>query len=118
MNDKVTVRFFYNLGIEYFKHLQQVYGYGGVMAMIDGDSVSPGYDQSPSVANDVDSTMQNQLNNDFQQMNFDTNEIEAQSPPKVIHLFIVIHFVCIEKESRRFLLSFPTNRFNSKCNPA
>lgn len=81
MNDKVSVRFFYNLGIEYFKFLQQVYGYGGVMAMIDGDSVTSGYDHSPPAVSDVDTNVQ--LVSDFQQLNFDSNEIEAQSPSKV-----------------------------------
>lgn len=87
MNDKVSVRFFYNLGIEYFKYLHQVYGYGRVMAMIDGDNVNSGYDQTPSVASDVDTTVQHQLTNDFQQMNFDSNETETQSPPKVIKIY-------------------------------
>lgn len=86
VNDKVSLRFFYNLGIEYFKFLQQVHGYGGVMAMIDGDNVSGGYEPTPSVASDVDSTVQHQqLANDFQQLNFDSNEIETQSPSKVIY---------------------------------
>lgn len=86
VNDKVSLRFFYNLGIEYFKFLQQVHGYGGVMAMIDGDNVSGGYEPTPSVASDVDSTVQHQqLANDFQQLNFDSNEIETQSPSKVIN---------------------------------
>lgn len=85
VNDKVSMRFFYNMGIEYFKYLKDVHGYGGVMAMIDGDNVtvSNAYDQSPSVASDVDATSQHQLANDFQQFNLDAPDVEAASPSKV-----------------------------------
>lgn len=83
VNDKVSVRFFYNLGIEYFKYLQLTLGHNAVMAMIDGDCVTSGYEHSPSVASDVDTESQQQVINDFQQLNLDTNEIETQSPSKV-----------------------------------
>lgn len=75
------MRFFYNLGIEYFKLLQQVHGYGTVMGMIDGDNVSTAYEQ-PS--NDNGDGQQNQLVNEFSQFNIDPNEGEIQSPSKVI----------------------------------
>lgn len=91
MNDKVSIRFFYNLGIEYFKYLKDNQGYGSVMAMIDGDNVtvsSAGYEQSPSVASDVDTTSQHQLNNDFQQFNLDTPEIEAAASPSKVNFLI------------------------------
>lgn len=70
------MRFFYNLGIEYFKHLQSVHGLGHLMALIDGDV--------PFEANssDVDS-QQSQLTSDFQQMSFDGNDIEQPTPSKV-----------------------------------
>lgn len=85
------MRFFYNLGIEYFKYLKDVQGYGSVMAMIDGDNVavSSAYEQSPSVASDVETTSQHQLANDFQQFNLDTPEVEAASPTKVPFLAFV-----------------------------
>ena len=80
VNDKVSVKFYYNLGIEYFKVLQQVYGHGQLMAMIDGEPcVGSNFD--PQV-NDIDPT--NQLVSDIQQMNFESNDIEIQSPTKVI----------------------------------
>lgn len=80
------MRFFYNLGVEYFKYLRDMHGYGGVMAMIDGDNVNSTYEQSSSVASDVDTTSQHQLTNDFQQFNLDGPEIETQSPSKVISI--------------------------------
>lgn len=60
-------------------------GYGNVMAMLDGDNVtvSSAYEQTPSVASDVDATSQHQLASDFQQFNLDTPEIETASPSKV-----------------------------------
>lgn len=82
------MRFFYNLGVEYFKYLRDVHGYGGVMAMIDGDNVNSTYEQTPSVASDVDTAAQHQLANDFQQFNLDVAEIETQSPSKVIFFII------------------------------
>lgn len=86
MSDKATLKFFFNLGIEYFSLLTKVHGYGGVMAMID-DSANTGYEQlSSSVASDVDNTSQNQLVNDFQQVNLDSNEYETHSPSKVTFL--------------------------------
>lgn len=93
VSDKVSLRFFYNLGIEYFKFLKQSFGYMRVMSMIDGDNVNSGYDQSPSVASDVDATAQQQLTNDFHQLNFDSNEAEVQSPPKVIENAILVAIV-------------------------
>lgn len=81
VNDKVSVRFYYNLGIEYFKLLQQVHGYGQLMAMIDGEPcVGSTYVEQQT---NVDSE-QTQLTNDLQQINFESNEIEIQSPSKVI----------------------------------
>lgn len=80
MHDKVSVRFYYNLGVEYFKLLQQVHGHGQLMAMIDGEPcVGSNFD--PQV-NDVDPS--NQQVSDIQQMNFESNEIGIQSPSKVI----------------------------------
>lgn len=80
MNDKVSVRFYYNLGVEYFKLLQQVHGYGQLMAMIDGEPcVGSTYDQQTNIDGE-----QNQLATDLQQINFESNEIEVQSPSKVI----------------------------------
>lgn len=101
VNDKSSLRFFYNLGVEYFKYLRDVHGYGGVMAMIDGDNVNSAYDQSSSVAGDVDTTSQHQLANDFQQFNLDTPEIETQSPSKVICTYtyvLVISFVYLQQK--------------------
>lgn len=76
VNDKVTVRFFYNLGIEYFKHLQMVHGHGHLMALIDGDTT---FDTNIS---EVDS-QQSQLTSEFQQMGLDGNDIEQPTPLKV-----------------------------------
>lgn len=74
-NDSVSIRFFYNLGIEYFKHLINVYGYGHVMAMVDGEGGA--YDQNP---NDLDA---NQMTADFQQMGLDGNETDMHQKGNV-----------------------------------
>lgn len=77
VNDKVSVRFYYNLGIEYYKLLQQVHGSGQLMAMIDGDSCVS--------TNNYDDVESNQLVPEFQHLNFESNtEIDIQSPTKVI----------------------------------
>lgn len=82
MNDKVSVRFYYNLGIEYFKLLQNVHGHGQLMAMIDGEpNANNNYDQQSS--NDHES-QPNQLAADIQQLSFaDVNEGDVPSPSKV-----------------------------------
>lgn len=85
VNDKASLRFFYNFGVEYFQYLKTIHGVGNLMAMIDGDNVtlSNPYEQSPSVASDVDATPQHQLANDFQQFNLDAPDHETASPSKV-----------------------------------
>lgn len=89
VNDKASLRFYYNLGVEYYKYLQQIHGNGAVMAMMDGDNVSNSYDQSSSMVNDVDTGSQHQqIINDFQQFNLDTNEIDTPSPSKVNLFFL------------------------------
>lgn len=75
------MRFYYNLGIEYFKLLQQVHGHGAVMSMIDGDAVTTAYDQ-PS--NDGSDGQSGQMISEFQNFNIEANEGEIQSPSKVI----------------------------------
>lgn len=93
MNDKVSVRFFYNLGIEYFKLFQHVYGYGQVMAMIDGE---------PNGTNNSDQQTPNDLENqvipELQNLNFgDFNDNEIPSPSKVNKDFDVIFFFYLKK---------------------
>lgn len=86
MNDKVSVRFYYNLGIEYFKLLQQVNGHGQLMAMIDGEpNVGNNYDQQSS--NDPES-QPNQMVSEMQQLHFgEFNENDVQSPSMVRKYF-------------------------------
>lgn len=82
VNDKTSLRFYYNLGVEYFKLLQNVHGTGQLMAMIDGEPcvTSSTYEQQP---NEVE-IQQNQMVADLQQLNFESNEnVEIQSPTKV-----------------------------------
>lgn len=81
VTDKPSLRFYYNLGVEYFKLLQNVYGTGQVMAMIDGEPLGSNnnYEQQP---NEID-TQQNQLVGDLQQLSFESNDVEIQSPSKV-----------------------------------
>lgn len=79
VNDKVTARFYYNLGVEYFKLLQQVHGHGQLMAMMDGDN----YEQQ---SGEMES-QQNQIVSDLQQLNFESNEVEIQSPSKVTNYY-------------------------------
>lgn len=74
VNDKVSLRFYYNLGVEYYKLLQHVYGTGTLMAMIDGDMAS-NYDQPPSSDGDGQ-----QVISDLQQLNIESNDIEVSSP--------------------------------------
>lgn len=81
MNDKVSVRFYYNLGIEYFKLLKQIGGHGQMMAMMDGESCVRGFNFSDQQTNNIE---QNQLVADMQQINFESYESEIQSPSKVI----------------------------------
>lgn len=81
VNDKTSLRFYYNLGVEYFKLLQNVYGNGQLMAMIDGEPcIGNSFEQPP---NDMES-QQNQIVSDLQQLNFEPNDAEIQSPSKVI----------------------------------
>lgn len=87
------MRFYYNLGVEYFKLLQQIHGHGQLMAMIDGEPcVGSNYD--PQV-NDIDTT--NRLFSDIQHMNFESNEIEIQSPTKVISILRIFSMSKIGK---------------------
>lgn len=78
------MRFYYNLGIEYFKLLQQVHGHGQLMSMIDGEPCSPNnnYEQPQTQANDMENQT-NQISTDLQQLNFESNELEIPSPSKV-----------------------------------
>lgn len=76
MNDKISIRFFYNLGIEYFKHLSAVYGYGQVMAMVDGEGLGM-YETNP---NELDPNQL--LTAEFQQMVLDGNESEMHQQVK------------------------------------
>lgn len=87
------MRFFYNLGIEYFKLFQHVYGYGQVMAMIDGE---------PNATNNSDQQTSNDLENqvipELQNLNFgDFNDNEIPSPSKVNKDFDVIFFFYLKK---------------------
>lgn len=81
------MRFYYNLGIEYFKLLQNVHGHGQLMAMIDGDQCvgNNNYDQQP---NEIENQQQNQIVSDLQQLNFESNEVDVPSPTKVNHIQI------------------------------
>lgn len=65
VNDKSTMRFFYNLGIEYYKHLTTQYGHAYVMGLMDG----PLFEQTPS---ELDAP--NQLAVEFGQMTFDGSD--------------------------------------------
>lgn len=79
VNDKSTVRFFYNFGIEYFKHLQTLYGHNQLMSMIEGDN----YEQAPS---DVDS-QHNDMTANLQQMNLDDNITTPTQPKNGVSLY-------------------------------
>lgn len=87
MNDKTSLRFYYNLGVEYFKLLQNVHGHGQLMAMIDGEPCvsTNNYEQQP---NEIDN-QQNQIATDLQQLSFDSNDVEIQSPSKVKLITII-----------------------------
>ncbi|XP_031628547.1 protein ovarian tumor locus-like [Contarinia nasturtii] len=78
LNDKASLKFYYNLGVEYYKLLQQVYGTGQLMAMIDGEPcVENNFDQQSS----ENESQQNQLVSDMQQMNFESNDNDVQTSP-------------------------------------
>lgn len=73
VHDQYTIRFYFNLGVEYWKQLQSIHGAGPLMAMIDGES----FEQTPS---DVDS-QQTDVAAGFHQMTLDDN-ITTPTPPK------------------------------------
>lgn len=76
------MRFFYNLGIEYFKFLNHVYGYGTVMSMMDGDNVGNAYDQP---ANEDGDGHSNQMVSEFQHLHLESAEGDTQSPKVFNH---------------------------------
>lgn len=82
------MRFYYNLGVEYYKLLQSVHGTGQLMAMIDGDPCAGNSFEQQS--NEIDS-QQNQMVSDLQQMNFESNDIEIQSPSKVCNQLMILN---------------------------
>lgn len=75
VNDKSTVRFFYNMGIEFFHNLQATYGLNQLLSMFENENC--GADTSSI---DYDSSA-HQLSNDFQQMSFDTSEPDVLQTP-------------------------------------
>lgn len=77
VNDKVTTRFFYNFGIEYWKLLTSVYGHNQLMAIIDGDLNPP--EQNPS---EIDS-QHSDMASGMQQMNLDDN-VTTPTPPRSV----------------------------------
>lgn len=72
VNDKPTVRFFYNMGVEYFKYLSSVYGFDVVKSMANGD-----YFCEPTAA-DIDP----QMFSDFQHMQLEAAEPDVNSQGK------------------------------------
>lgn len=77
MNDKVSLKFYYNLGIEYYKLLQQVYGTGQLMQMIDGEPSDNQFEQQSN-------ENENQLVADLQQLNFESNDVDNQASPSKV----------------------------------
>lgn len=74
MNDKSTIRFFYNMGIEFFHNLQATYGMNQLLSMFESEKSC--FDTSTG---DYDNNTQ--LSNDFQQMSFDASEPEVPQTP-------------------------------------
>lgn len=70
--DRPTVRFFYNMGVEYFKYMASIYGMDAMKSMANGE-----YFCEPAVA-DVDP----QMFTDFQQMQLDSTDPEGNGHGK------------------------------------
>lgn len=70
------------MGIEFFKNLQATYGTGPLIAMIEGADNNYNSDGSPTEP-DRSEIIQNQISSDFQQLNFESNEMGNQTPHKV-----------------------------------
>lgn len=91
MNDKSTIRFFYNMGIEFFHNLQATYGMNQLLSMFENENC---YADTSSV--DYDSSAQ--LSNDFQQMSFDASEPDVLQTPhkeRVLSADVVISGVIV-----------------------
>lgn len=88
MNDRPTIRFFYNMGIEFFRNLQATYGMNQVLSMLESEN---GCADTSCI--DYDSS--GQLSNDFQQIAFESNEPEVPQTPhkeRVLTLYISASF--------------------------
>lgn len=75
VNDKSTIRFFYNMGIEFVQNLQATYGVNQLRSIFEGDNScidtsSVDYDNNAA-----------QLSNDFQQASVEANEPEVSYTP-------------------------------------
>lgn len=82
VNDKQTLRFFFNLGIENFKNFQNVYGANAFQVIVDGNYVPNDQLQPTPPSNEVE-IPQNQIVDEFQQLNLDEGEVEIHTPSKV-----------------------------------
>lgn len=86
--DPYTIRFYFNLGVEYWKQLQSIHGIGPLMAMIDGDA----FEQAQS---EVDSQHTDATAN-FQQMSLE-DSITTPTPPKG-NVRLILFEIFIENE--------------------
>lgn len=77
-----TLRFFFNLGIEYFGSLQTAYGRNQLLAYINEE-----IDGLSSIDVDRGESVHSQMAAEFQQMSFESNDGNAQTPHKVNKLY-------------------------------
>lgn len=114
VHDKATVRFYYNLGIEFFKNLQTTYGMNQLIQMFDTEtSLSDGYGVYEQER--VES-VSSQMTAEFQHMSIDPKESESKTPNKASLffpfvlpiLFLIIFLTGAKQEYWRWLLQWTT----------
>lgn len=88
MNDLATLRFFYNLGHEFYKNLQTNYGTSAILSVIEAENPyfmpSDGYGQNDGDRYDGANSVL--LSNDFQQMTIENKKMDTpnlNNPSKV-----------------------------------
>lgn len=104
VHDQYTIRFYFNLGVEYWKQLQSIHGAGPLMAMIDGEAFEQASSEVDSQHNDAAAS--------FQQITLE-DSITTPTPPKGnvrLIFFFLNRFV--EYDFHSFFLCFAIFREN------
>lgn len=86
-HDKFTLRFFYNLGHEFLKYIQNTYGMDQLLGLLDGGN---SYAAADVMESDRADAGYNQLTTDFQQLNFYGKDSENGNLNKVYLAYLFL----------------------------